>query len=48
MAAILVAILYNNVVPLLSQLQHAFLKTTNLAGYFDIKKPLFTDTDRYM
>ena len=36
MAAILDAKLENNVVPLFSQLQHAFSKPTNLAGYFDI------------
>jgi len=36
MAAIFDAILDTTVVPLLSQLQHAFSKTTNLGGYFDI------------
>ena len=47
LATILDAILDHNAVPLLLQMQHAYTKTTNLAGYFDIRKPLFTDTDRY-
>ena len=32
---------------LLWQLQHVCSHTTDYAGYFDIKKPLFTDTDQY-
>jgi len=43
----MVAILDSNVVPTLLQLQHAVSETTDYALYFDIKKPLFTDTDWY-